>query len=123
MLSEKAAGCGKGEICCINIQKDKPPADPKCLNKTLGYKCGDASYCDFGSQCISKCEFCALNSQTDEVMQLNPIVCEKNFVYTGFSCKCTKADYDKKLAADNKSVIFSHCPQSDPLAQDYACCK
>jgi hypothetical protein len=128
MLRDKAAGCQNGEICCININKEKPKPDPKCNGQTLGYLCdkNTNSFCDWALQCVSKCEFCAKNFGTDEVAsrEVQKRICDPNFNYADFSCKCTKAECDTKDAKSCISDLVSpYCPGKTPGESNYACCK
>jgi len=125
-LSDKAAGCGTDQLCCINITKSKP-IDPLCKGLKAGNKCDKTGvmYCDMASQCVSKCILCANNLDTTEI---NPI-CYKttntpnpffvnNRKLGSLSCGCTKTQCDAKNKANGNTCITTsgYCP-----ANTYCC--
>lgn len=132
-LSDKAAGCESGELCCINITKSAPPINPKCanasdnFNKNKATPCGTRMYCDTGSQCVTQCEFCAKNFYTvegrpvcgtgDDAKPKNTIFENMNYANKALSCNCTKAQCDTKTKTGECISLF--CPTTKP---DTFCC-
>jgi len=58
MLSDKAAGCNSGEICCKNVVTE-PTVDKLCEGKADGDKC-DKGYCTPGGHiCLSLADYCS----------------------------------------------------------------
>jgi hypothetical protein len=126
-LSDKAAGCKSGELCCINITKSKP-ADPKCANLTVGEGCGKVMFCDAALQCVTKCEFCTNNFWTVEGRKVcgtennnNPIFETNDGIGKKLSCNCTQKQCTDK---GTNSCISGFCPRAaaETTAKDYACC-
>ena len=118
-LSDKAAGCGSGQICCINVTNDKPK-DPDCENLKPGAVCGanNYGYCDYALQCVSKCTFCATNAGQEYAKT----ICKDKFDFSGFSCQCTGAECTAEMMNKGK-CIPNYCPSSTPADTDFACCK
>jgi len=115
-LSDKAAGCKSGQLCCINISQSTP-IDPICENETLGFKCGSLQYCSAAKTCISKCEFCQANSDYESI-------CGKSNVYeTGvYKCRCTLSQCQKGTNINDGNCIPNYCPSKDSQASDYMWC-
>jgi len=129
-LSDKAAGCQSGELCCINITKSNVTADPACKGLTWGDSCDKSKlmFCDKALQCVSKCDFCNIYFDRPDkniVSICNP----KKNTATVFetihkngkivSCSCTKAQCDTKTKTGE--CIPGLCPSSTD-ASKYACC-
>jgi hypothetical protein len=133
MLSDKAAGCHKDEICCVNVTQSKPPADPKCENKAPGTSCDTLAtptsqhlmYCDWSSQCVSRCDFCTHNFGTDEVEQKKICIVpgNANFNFEGYKCGCTRAECVDSKGVWKSNCISNYCPSNTKENTDYACCK
>jgi hypothetical protein len=134
-LSDKAAGCKSGELCCINITKSKP-VDPLCANKTVGAPCNNSKvmFCDAAPKCVSKCDFCNNNFNTVEgrpicgltkdPLVLNPVfeINKKNGKM--LSCSCTSKQCTDKKGLKDPECISNFCPRAsaETTASDYACC-
>jgi hypothetical protein len=131
-LSEKAAGCGRGELCCINITRTRP-IDPLCMNAEgttplpIGTECDDNMYCDMAQVCVDKCEFCSKNVNNLQYSQKVKDICgimsqeDKNKFTKGgiFGCSCTGVE----CAANRTKCVPNYCPgHDDATAPDYACC-
>jgi hypothetical protein len=114
VLSGKAAGCDKDEICCVDISKGGPNPDPGCTAKIedLGNKCqlpGSTTsdgYCDYAGKCINQCEFCEKygSDKATIVAKKTSTICSKKYIdkfndqstVYGCSCEtelCSEADY------------------------------
>lgn len=118
-LSDKAAGCEKGQICCINITKGESVPDPKCESKKIGTACGEGTSlngyrCDAGNQCVTLCEFCSANSKSSDTTIAG--LCKKkptdadNFAKGGlFSCSCASTECTAAKQRDGTCII-NYCP-------------
>jgi hypothetical protein len=131
-LSDKAAGCGDGQLCCINITPSKHQIDPACAKLKFGDSCGKLMYCDGGLKCITKCEFCAINFNAPEgrpdcnvkiknVDTINPFFQNISNMRKTLSCGCTKIQCDAKTKTGECSTA-GYCPSVSSTAQNYACC-
>ncbi len=121
-LSDKAAGCLTGELCCINITQSKPEIDKACENESnVGNSCGIRQYCTEAHTCVSQCEFCAIPTFKDK-----PACQAKASSYntgTTYSCQCTNAQCSAENIKSGK-CIPGVCPRDikETTASDYMCC-
>jgi hypothetical protein len=132
-LSDRAAGCDRGELCCINITRSKP-IDPMCTNAEgteplpFGTECDDGMYCDMAQVCVNLCEFCSTNVNNKQYENVVKERCsrmtdadkkkfEKGMVFT---CGCTQ----KECTDAPDKCVFGYCPTpaEEVTAPDYACC-
>jgi|GEM_PF-4147605 hypothetical protein len=126
IMGDTAAGCKSGEKCCRSIIKPKPP-HTKCSGKPVGTTCGTSMYCDEGSQCVNKCEFCSKNFGVKSEKDTQNTLC---FVTNG-----TTTFEQLKDASDGKPISCSctdaECKQGDTncvrdvcIGKDekYVCC-
>lgn len=124
-LSDKAAGCNKGQICCINITQSEKQADPLCLNGssnrtvTIGTSCKSGYYCDAAHQCVTRCEFCSTNYAE---FSTSPI-CRSavtNFTQIGkrMTCACNVTEC---RTLSSSGCVWGYC-QGDAVS-NYCCVK
>ncbi|MGV8086318.1 MAG: hypothetical protein ACP5N1_01680 [Candidatus Woesearchaeota archaeon] len=115
MLSDKAAGCKSGELCCINITQSVP-IDLLCENKTEGDKCGDSNimYCGASKTCIPKCDFCNNHQEHADCKDIE-------FKRGDYSCQCSSAQCTPEQISKG-NCITNLCPSDTETASDYRCC-
>ena len=127
LLSDQAAGCKEGQICCRDLFTDEQPASPECKNKALGAQCDDKGfmYCDAALQCVSKCEFCAKNFDTE----FGRSTCAKDVKYFQshskdihtYTCGCTLANCTAPKI-NNGTCLQKYCPSAATTDSSYMCC-
>jgi hypothetical protein len=127
-LSDKAAGCKKSELCCINITFEETE-DPYCKDLNVGDRCrieeANLYYCGFGKTCVSKCEYCAkfwgektLNSICGEAnikkfeQNNNPKISQQ------WGCSCGGDICTDEMQRQGKCIL-NFCPSTDP--ETYCC--
>lgn len=132
-LSDKAAGCDVGKLCCINVTRR--PIDPLCMNAEgtaplpVGMECDDNMFCDQAQVCVTRCELCSKNynfMQTNELINtackdvVTPDAKEKFGKGDLYSCRCTQEECNNI----SKRCVTSNglCINEDAAAQDYSCC-
>jgi hypothetical protein len=122
-LSDQAAGCKKGELCCINITRSKP-IDPMCMNAEgsaalpVGTECDDNMYCDMAQVCVDRCEFCSTNINNPLYVDDIKNICgptslddlKKKFSRPGrYTCSCT----DAYCNLNESNCVRNFCPGTD----------
>jgi hypothetical protein len=114
-LSDKAAGCQKGEICCINITQGITE-DPLCKDHKDGEACGtdNLHFCSVGGkQCVTKCEFCSINPTHENCKDKASLNLFKTGTYA-YSCKCTEDQCVGKIDIKGGSeCIRNYCPGNE----------
>jgi hypothetical protein len=136
LLANEAAGCKKGQICCINVSVTLPelPIDPGCKTEEEGTylegkTCKNSSLyiCGPSGQCMTKCSYCALNFGTT----IGKDVCKTEFNKFRdnalknpnhiYSCSCSASNCTKEMITDGL-CIKDYCPSKSTTASDYMCC-
>jgi hypothetical protein len=134
-MGDKTAGCEEKEVCCIPVTKEDSVPDPECEGKVLGDACGTGATlalrqlktCDKASKCVSLCEFCSTNADTQTQNAIIRSMCDKvngnieNFTKNKgkYSCSCSSTECSPKL--NDGTCMINYCPTStDPNA--YRCC-
>jgi hypothetical protein len=129
LLSDQAAGCEKGQICCRDLFTDEQPASPECKSKAIGAQCDDKGlmYCDAALQCVTKCEFCAKNFGTE----FGRSTCAKDVKYFQnhskdihtYTCGCSAANCTT-TKINNGTCLPKYCPAPSANSADsnYMCC-
>jgi len=140
-LSDKAAGCGRGELCCLNVTRSEP-MDPLCMNAEgnsplpVGTECEDNMFCDIAQVCVDRCEFCSKNANNMQYNDQVKKICarmtaeaiEKFGKGSSYSCSCTQTECnaDRGIKCVEGTIgdpnPSRYCLQTDVNAPDYACC-
>jgi hypothetical protein len=127
-LSDNAAGCKSGQLCCINITLPDTK-DPNCEGKNEGDPCRtDESplyYCGPGDVCMSRCEYCAAVrgdpkwSKPCAAIDIPKFVKVNNPSLTNqFVCACSKTECPQ-ADIDSGKCIPGYCPSTSPAT--YCC--
>ncbi len=123
LSGDKAAGCEKGEICCISYDKPKP-ADKRCVGVEEGKNCKGVTdlICSPSVQCVSKCEYCRHNFRTAIGREIckpdtNLIFANASKYQLELSCSCTTEECNTK---GSSGCITTFCPKGDSTLAE--CC-
>ena len=133
LLSDKAAGCKNGQLCCKNITgPEELIPSPECKDKAPGARCDDKElmYCDAGGQCVIKCEFCAKNFDTEfgrTICYGNDEKLKKYFTAQGntihkYSCGCTLAECTPARRANGTCLPNDCLSTTKATDSNYMCC-
>ena len=128
-LSDNAAGCKSGQLCCINITLPDTK-DPNCEGKKVGDPCRtDESplyYCGPGLVCMSRCEYCAVvwgDSTLNKVCVAADIPKFKSVnnpsATNKFVCACSKTECTDAMQKAGTCIISDYCPSTTPAT--YCC--
>ena len=127
-LSDNAAGCKSGQLCCINITLPDTK-DPNCEGKKVGDPCrtdeSSLYYCGPGLVCMSRCEYCAVvwgDSTLNKVCVAADIPKFKSVnnpsATNKFVCACSKTECTDAMQKAG-TCIPGYCPSTKP--ETYCC--
>jgi hypothetical protein len=127
-LSDNAAGCKSGELCCINITLPETK-DPYCEGKNIGDACRTDEntnyYCDPGLVCKTRCEYCATVrgdpqwSKPCDAIDIPKFKAVNNPTPTNqFVCACNKTECSQADINSGKCIL-GYCPSTNPAT--YCC--